>query len=156
MRIHGRNGLIYRSVTSGAAASPLTQQASWSVTFARGVQDTTTYGSPVVTYTALLPDISGTFAGFWDDATAQAYLAATDGLPRSMYLYPDSTNPGQFFSGSVLPDYSIDGAIAGGVNVSSTWVQALGTPWTRTFGTGGSSSPNAAVASATGAAAVNA
>jgi hypothetical protein len=73
-------------------------------------------------YVAGLPDASGDFSGFWDDATAQTYSAASDGLSRNMYLYPDIQNsPSVYFFGQVLPDYSIDGAVGGPVNFKSTW-----------------------------------
>ena len=51
-----------------------------------------------------LPDASGDFSGFWDDATAQTYSAAGDGLSRNMYLYPDIQNsPNVYHFGQVLP-----------------------------------------------------
>ena len=44
-----------------------------------------------------------------DDATSQTYLAAVDGLPRAMFLYPDSTNMSRYFSGPVLADLAVTG-----------------------------------------------
>jgi hypothetical protein len=73
-------------------------------------------------YVAGLPDSSGDFSGFMDDATSQTYIAATDGLPRNFYLYPDATNdPNVYWFGTILPDFSADGAIGGPVNFKSTW-----------------------------------
>jgi hypothetical protein len=40
-------------------------------------------------YISDMPDASGDFSGFYDDATAQTYTAAIDGLPRKFYLYPN-------------------------------------------------------------------
>ena len=82
-------------------------------------------------------DSSGDFGGFWDDATAQTYSAATDGLSRNMYLYPDLQNtPNVYFFGPVLPDFSIDGSISGAVNFKSTW-NAAGRIWTYNPNLGG-------------------
>jgi hypothetical protein len=109
-------------VTNGAAASSCAFQASWSLNKVVAKQDVTAFGDGNLIYVAGLPDSSGQFSGFWDDATAQTYTASTDGLSRNMYLYPDIQNsPNVYHFGTILPDYSIDGAIAAGVNFSSTW-----------------------------------
>lgn len=133
-RHHGRNGQVYISVTSGAAATPCAFQASWSINMVTDKQDVTAFGDGNKVYVAGLPDSSGDFSGFWDDATSQTYIAATDGLPRNMYLYPDISNqPNVYWFGTVLPDFSADGAIGGPVNAKSTWNAASKvqryTPW---------------------------
>src|SRR6266576_3935268 len=105
-RSHGRNGSVYLGVTTGAAASPVTFQASWTLSMTVDKQDVTAFGDGNKIYVAGLPDASGDFSGFWDDATGQTYLAAVDGLPRSMYLYPNITSdPSVYFFGTVLPDF---------------------------------------------------
>ena len=121
-RHHGRNGSIYLSVTNGALPSPCAFQASWSLNKVVDKDDVTAFGDANKTYVAGLPDASGDFAGYWDDQTAQTYTAATDGLSRNMYLYPDIQNSATvYFFGAVLPDWSIDGAVGGGVNFKSSW-----------------------------------
>jgi hypothetical protein len=85
-------------------------------------QDVTAFGDSNKIYVAGLPDASGDFSGFWDDATGQTYLAAVDGLPRNMYLYPNiSSDPSVYFFGTVLPDFEMDGAVGGPVNTKTTW-----------------------------------
>ena len=121
-RSHGRNGSIYLGLTSGAAASPVTFQSSWTLAMTVAKQDVTAFGDGNLIYVAGLPDASGQFSGFWDDATSQTYLAATDGLPRSMYLYPNiSADPNAYFFGTVLPDFEMDAAIGGAVNTKTSW-----------------------------------
>lgn len=122
VRRHGRNGQVYLGLTSGTAASALPFQASWSINMVTQKQDVTAFGDGNLVYVAGLPDSSGDFSGFMDDATSQTYIAATDGLPRNFYLYPDAINsPNVYWFGTVLPDFSADGAIAGAVNFKSTW-----------------------------------
>ena len=124
-RHHGRNGQVYIGVTNGTAAVPCATQAAWTLNKTVAKQDVTAFGDGNLVYVAGLPDASGDFSGFWDDSTAQTYTAAGDGLSRTMYLYPDIQNsPNAYFFGQVLPDYAIDGAIAGGVNFKSTWSAA--------------------------------
>ena len=124
MRFHGRNGLVYLSVHSGDAASPLTCLNSWAISWTRNVTDVTNWTDVQHVYVDDLPDVAGTFAGFLDDATSQTYLAAVDGLPRSMFLYPDTTDMTRYFSGPVLADLAVTGNAAAAVSIAVNWVAA--------------------------------
>lgn len=124
MRIHGRNGIVYLSVNHGDPATPLAYMSSWAISFTRQMIDVTAITDTQQIWAAGILEASGSFSGYWDDATAQAYTAASDGLPRNMYLYPDAAHMGNVFSGQVLPDLTITGAVNGGVTVASSWVQA--------------------------------
>lgn len=129
-RIHGRNGVAYVAVdnASGAnpVASPMAFLSDWSINFVVAKVDVTTMGDQNLIYVAGLPDASGDFTGFYDTATAQTYVAATDGLPRNFYLYPStiaaqmSPTP-QYFFGTILPDYSLAGGVTSAVSLKSTW-----------------------------------
>jgi len=124
-RIHGRNGRVYLGVTSGAAATPVAFMSAWTMSNVTDHQEVTAFGDSNKVYVAGLPDASGDFTGFYDDATSQTYQAAVDGLPRNFYLYPNITaDPSQYWFGTVLPDFSADGAIASAVNAKSSWVAA--------------------------------
>ena len=120
-RRHGRNGAVYMGATSGAVAVPLTFQAAWSINMVTDKDDVTAFQDSNKVYVGGLPDCSGDMSGFMDDATSQTYVAAVDGLPRNFYLYPDATNgPNSYWFGTVLPDFSADGAVAGPVNFKAT------------------------------------
>src|SRR5258708_33887339 len=89
-------------------------QASWTINMVVAKQDVTAFGDGNMVYVAGLPDASGDFGGFMDDATSQTYIAAVDGLARNFYLYPDATNsPNVYWFGTILPDFSAGGAIGG-------------------------------------------
>lgn len=120
-RIHGRNGRVYLSLTSGGTAEPLNFQASWSISFSTDKAEVTALGDANKTYVAGLPDASGEFGGFYDDATVQTYTAAADGVARKFYLYPSTSNNGQYFFGTILPDFSVNGAVGDAVQVSASW-----------------------------------
>jgi hypothetical protein len=121
-RRHGRNGAVYLGATNGAVAVPLTFQASWSINMVTDKDDVTAFQDSNKVYVGGLPDSSGDFGGFMDDATSQTYVAAIDGLARNFYLYPDATNsPLVYWFGTILPDFSADGAVAGAVNFKATW-----------------------------------
>jgi hypothetical protein len=104
-----------------AAAEPLPFFADWSMNFATDKQDVTAMGDNNKVYVAGLPDASGEFAGFYDDATAQTYTAAVDGLARKFYLYPSTLTNTQYFFGTVLPDFSVNGGVGSAVQVKASW-----------------------------------
>jgi hypothetical protein len=120
-RLHGRNGTIYLGTYNGVAASLLAFAADWTLNFAVAKADVTAFGDINLIYVAGLPDASGDFSGFYDDATRQTYDAAQDGLNRNFYLYPNKNNLNQYFFGQILPDFSIAGGVAAAISFKSTW-----------------------------------
>ena len=128
-RIHGRNGMVYCAITGGAnggTAVPLAFVADWTINFTVAKVDVTALGDANLVWVAGLPDASGDFSGFYDTATGQTYAAAVDGQPRAMYLYPSllgiqGVSPGQYFFGTILPDWSSSGGVAAAVTFKSTW-----------------------------------
>src|SRR5450631_3780273 len=106
-----RNGIVYIGVNNGDAASPAAYLSDWTINFTVAKVDVTAMGDSNLIWTAGLPDASGDFSGFYDTATTQTYLAAQDGLPRNFYLYPSTNQPGQYFFGQNLPDYSLTGGV---------------------------------------------
>lgn len=119
--------MVYMGVSpSPAVASPLAFVADWTINFTVAKVDVTALGDANLVWVAGLPDASGDFSGFYDSATGQTYQAAVDGQPRNMYLYPSllglqGASPGQYFFGTVLPDFSASGGVAAAVTFKSTW-----------------------------------
>lgn len=121
----GRNAMIYLALANGGTAEPLAYQASWSINFTTNKIDVTAFGDGGKVTVSGLPEQTGQFGGFYDDATAQAYTAAVDGQARAFYLYPDRVNkPGRYFFGSINPDITFDGTVDGANTVSSSWSNA--------------------------------
>ena len=124
-RIAGRRGRIYMGIASDTAtAEPLPFVAKWSINFATDKIEVTALEDLNKTYLGGLPDASGDFSGFYDDATNQTYTAATDGLARKFYLYPNLATPTQYFFGTILPDLKIDADVGGAVAMSASWSAA--------------------------------
>lgn len=120
-RIHGRRGRIYMDLSGAGSAEPLPFFASWSINFATDKAEVTAFGDLNKVYVAGLPDASGDFSGFYDDATVQTYTAAIDGVARKFYLYPSTATNTQYFFGTILPDFSVNAAVAGAVEVKASW-----------------------------------
>lgn len=125
MRIHGRNGVVYVGIASGAAASPVAYLNTWSINFSVDIPEVTALGDSNKIYVSGLPDASGDFGGFFDDTSQQLYTAARDGVARPFYLYPNAVqDPALYWFGSVLPDFSVTGGVAAAVAIKSTWKAA--------------------------------
>jgi hypothetical protein len=144
-RIHGRNGIAYVAATgpggaTGPAASPVAYLSDWSINFVVNKVDVTAMGDTNLVYVAGLPDANGDFTGFFDTASAQTYIAAVDGLSRNFYLYPSTlaSQIGQYFFGTILPDYALTSGIAAAVALKCVWnastqvqrIPAVGLPGT--------------------------
>ena len=122
---HGRNGRLYVAIASGGSASPIpyinefTQQASTDRV------DITSFGDSNRAYVAGLPDAQGTYSGLWDDATAQLFTAASDGVARKLYWYPDTVNAaGVYWFTTAFLDQSQQSSVTDAAKISGTWSAA--------------------------------
>ena len=123
-RLHGRNGRLYINLTSGGTAEPVTFLRQWSISFSTENADVTANGDTNKVYVAGLPDVSGSFSGWYDDATVQTYTAAVDGVARKFYLYPTTNATGQYWFGTALFDFNVEAAVDGGIAISGDFQAA--------------------------------
>ena len=124
-RIHGRRGLLYIGLASQAAVpSPVPFLGKWTITFNTDDVDVTAFGDVNKVYVSGLPDVGGTYDGFYDTATAQLYTAASDGLDRKFYLYPDSSVPASYFYGNATFDFVASGGVSEAVAINGSWKAA--------------------------------
>ena len=126
-RIAGRRGRVYMAATNGTAAIPVTAQATWSINFAQATIDVTAMGDTTKQYVSDLADVSGGFNGFHDDVDtgSQIYAAATDGLSRKFYLYPDLSSSTKYYHGDVVVEgYDAEGGVGNAVTANVTWKAA--------------------------------
>jgi len=107
-----------------ATAEPLPFFADWEISFATDKTEVTAMGDNNKIYVAGLPDAQGKFSGFYDDSTNQTYTAAVDGLARKFYLYPSTSLSTQYFFGTILPDFTVNGGVGAAVAVSASWMAA--------------------------------
>jgi len=120
-RIHGQRGRLYVALASGGTAEPVAFLNAWSLAAETDKVDVTAFGDANKVYVSGLPDSQGDFAGFYDDATAQTYTAATDGIARKFYLYPSTSNNGQYWYGTALFDFKVEGGTTDAVKLSGSW-----------------------------------
>jgi hypothetical protein len=123
-RISSRNAVVYMGVGTADAASLLTFQNKYSINLEFDQIDVTAFGDTTAAYVGGIAKATGDLAGWLDDASAQTYAAAIDGLPRRFYLYPSSLNVGRYFFGTVLADMTIEGEATGAATVAAKWAAA--------------------------------
>lgn len=123
-RIHGRHGVVYVDLAGAGSASAVTFLNAWAISFSTANDEVTAFGDSNKVYVAGLPDATGTFAGFFDNASPQLYTAATDGVARKFYLYPDSTAATTYFFGTVLADFDVTSDVGSSVKIASKWSAA--------------------------------
>lgn len=126
-RIAGRNGRLYANLTSGGTAEPITFLTNWSLSFATNKIKVTALGDTNEVYVSGLPDMSGSYSGFFDNATAQLYTAASDGASRKFYLYPDNSATSTYWFGTAIFDFNVDGSVEGAVAISGSFAAASAT-----------------------------
>ncbi len=123
-RLAGRNARVYLALTSGGTAEPLAFQAEWSINFTTPKIDVTAFGDSNKVTVSGLPEATGAFSGFYDDATTQSYTAAVDGVARAFYLYPSTSATTKYWFGTINPDASFGAAVAGATTITSNWEAA--------------------------------
>lgn len=120
-RNHGKRGRVYMSLTSAGTAEPIPFMASWEVNHPTDKVEVTAMGDVHKTYVSGMADAQGSFRGFLDDATAQTYTAAIDGLPRKLYIYPDILSNAKYWYGLAIVDLSASGGVDGANTLNSSW-----------------------------------
>lgn len=123
-RKHGRNGRLLAAVASGGTAEPIAFLKTFSISFATDNVDVTAFGDTNKVSVAGLPDSSGSYAGFYDTDTAQLFTAATDGVARKFYLYPDYSDATEYYFGTAIFDFSVSQDVAGAIEISGDWQAA--------------------------------
>src|SRR5215471_17806313 len=114
--------MVYMAIPSGGTASPIAFLTNWNINFMVDQPEVTAFGDLNKIYVSGLPDASGDFTGWYDDASRQLYTAARDGVARNFYLYPSLTaDPFMYWFGQILPDFQISGGIAEAISIKANW-----------------------------------
>lgn len=110
--------MVYISTSAAGAASSVLAVSSWNIDRSTDTVEVTSFGDANKTYVQGLPDISGSFEGFWDDTEAKLFAAAASSDGIKMYLYPSSNAPTKYFYGPAWLSASMDCGVSDAVSVS--------------------------------------
>ena len=120
----GRNGVIYISTTASGTATNVIKMNKWSLNRQTDKIEITAFGDANKTYVQGLADLQGAFSGFWDDTETKPFSAAASSDGCKVYLYPSSTAPSKFASGTAWLDCSIDVDVNGAASITANFAAA--------------------------------
>lgn len=119
-RYSGSRGIVYVSTSGTTSATNVISLTSWSLDRSADKLDVTAFGDTNKVQVLGLPDLSGSFDGFWDDAQTQIFAAATSSDGCHVYLYPSSAAPTKYAGGPAWLDVSIKSGVNDAVTISGT------------------------------------
>src|SRR5574338_191499 len=117
----GRKGVIYLSTSGSSNATNVIKLNAWTINKSTDKIEVTAFGDANKTYVQGLPDVQGTFGGFWDDTETKPNTAAGSSDGCKMYLYPSSDKNGSYHYGPAWLDYSMEVAVNGAVTISASF-----------------------------------
>lgn len=131
-RHHGKYGRLYMSTTLGGTPVSVASLDAFTLDMKSERVEVTSFGDTNRQYVQGFGDISGTFAGNWDDAVSTPWTGRKSATGVFLYLYPDITNSATKYAyGPAWVDMSISTSATGKVSVNGTF-QAAGN-WGDTF-----------------------
>jgi hypothetical protein len=121
-RYHGRRARVMMSTSGAGNASEVIALRTWNLDMAVDTVEVTSFGDVNKTYVQGLPDASGGFEGFWDNAESKIWTGVQSGDGVKLYMYPDFTNaPTKYVYGPAWVSASIETAVDGAVSISATF-----------------------------------
>jgi hypothetical protein len=117
----GRKGVVYLSTTGSGAATNVIKLNQWTVNKTTDKIEVTAFGDANKTYVQGLPDLQGSFSGFWDDTESKPFTAAASSDGCKLYLYPSSDITTKYFYGPAWLDVSMDTSVSAAVTISGNF-----------------------------------
>lgn len=127
-RIHGSHGEVKMDPAGGSTLVTVASLNKWELDMATEKVKVTAFKDPNQVYVQGLPDIKGTYGGWYDPVDGLLIFAVVFGTAKpALELYPSDELPDKF-SGRALLDSKISVDSGGAVAVSGSFVAAG--PWT--------------------------
>jgi hypothetical protein len=127
-RLHGSHGMVKMDPTGGATAVAVAGLDKWELDMAKDHVRVTAFGDSNHVYVDGLPDIKGSYGGWFDPVDGLDVFAVIFGTAKPyLELYPNDADTATKWSGKALIDGKITVDANGGVAVSGSFVGAG--PW---------------------------
>jgi hypothetical protein len=124
-RKHGSGGEIRMDPTGGATAAAVGDLNAWTLDMARDQVDVSAFGDSNKQYVLGLPDVKGTYGGWWNSASSpDLFVVAQGKTPVLLELVPAVDDNTFFFTGPAYLDASINVSATGAVSISGNFVAA--------------------------------
>jgi len=129
-KYHGKGGAVFLATSAGGAVGLCAGLTEWSIDSTTDTVEVTSFQDTNKSYVQGLPDLKGSFSGYWDAADDRIFDAAASTDGAKMILYPAyPLVSGQYWHGVAWVDASPSANVADAVKVSGTFVAAGA--WTR-------------------------
>lgn len=123
-RLHGAYGQMKMDPAGGSTTVVVASINKWDLDMARDKVKVTAFLDPNQVYVQGLPDIKGTYAGWYDPVDGHAIFDAAFGTAKpTLELFPNAADTLKW-SGRALLDSHISVDSGGGVAVSGAFVAA--------------------------------
>lgn len=126
-RKHGSRGQIMLDPAGTVPGTPVlvADLNAWTLDMARDQVDVTAFADVNKQYVLGLPDVKGTYGGWWNSASSPALFDVAQGTsPVTLKLVPSEDEPTFFFEGLAYLDASINCPATGAVSISGNFVAA--------------------------------
>lgn len=128
-RLHGAHGQVKMDPTGGSSTVVVASLNKWELDMSKDHTKVTAFGDTNHVYVDGLPDLKGSYGGWFDPADGLNIFAVVFGTAKPfLELYPNDAATDIKWAGKGLLDAKITVDAGGGVAVSGTFVGAG--PWT--------------------------
>lgn len=120
-RRSGRHGQVLLNPT-GTQPAVVAALNNWKLSYKTTKLDATAFGDSNKQKVPDLPDITGSFSGYWDDTEDKPFATAKATAGGWFYGYPDATNAATKYAyGPIYADCDIDVPVSGMVTITGTF-----------------------------------
>lgn len=109
--------------TVGGAAVTVTL-SEWNLDMSTDRYEVTSFGDANKTYVQGLPNLEGSFSGFWDHAETTLFVAAAASGAVNVYLYPSTDALGIYWYGTAFIDAGINVGVSAAVAINGSFAAA--------------------------------
>jgi hypothetical protein len=117
----GRKGVVYMSTTGSGNAINVIKLNAWTLNKTTDKIEVTAFGDLNKTYVQGLPDVQGSFSGFWDDTENKPFTGAGSSDGVKLYLYPSADKAGSYHYGPAWLDASMEVEVSGAVKITANF-----------------------------------
>lgn len=112
---------MYASVSGTTTAVPVASLTDWALNLTTARTEVTAFGDTNKTYVQGLPDVAGTFSGFWDDTDTTLATAAQSPDGCKIYLYTSTDASSRYAFGPSWVDVSFTGSVGDAVKMTGSF-----------------------------------
>ncbi len=112
------------SVTGAGTAASVPFFAEWTLDKSVDTVEVTSFGDTNKVFVQGLPNLAGTFSGFFDSAQDTLFDATESATAVKMYIYPTSDASTIYHYGTAWVSASMASSVSGAVTITGSFVAA--------------------------------